>query len=100
MNEIVPTTVIIMGKEYRISCPQEEQEALITSAQFLDGKMKEIRQAGRVIGVERIAVMAALNITHELLQKEQTNEPENGHSTVKVQALDNKLKSAIANFQN
>lgn len=60
--------VQILGKEYPISCPEEEQHDLLIAARYLDEKMRQIRNTGRVIGTERIAVMAALNIAHELLQ--------------------------------
>jgi cell division protein ZapA len=59
--------VFILDKPYRISCPDSEKESLRNSAQYLDRKMREIRSAGKVIGLERIAVIAALNITHDLL---------------------------------
>ena len=51
----------------RIACSEEEKADLLKAVEYLDGKMREIRDAGKVIGVERIAIMAALNITHELL---------------------------------
>jgi cell division protein ZapA len=57
----------ILGREFRVACPTDEQEALLTAADYLDKKMREIREQGKVIGVERIAVMAALNIAYELL---------------------------------
>ena len=59
--------VFILDKSYRINCPESEQESLRTSAQYLDRKMREIRSSGKVLGLERIAVIAALNISHELL---------------------------------
>ncbi|MFP4245055.1 MAG: cell division protein ZapA [Ectothiorhodospira sp.] len=62
-----PVTVKILGKDYRIACPDEERSALVASADLLDRRMKEIRDTGKVVGGDRIAVMAALNITHELL---------------------------------
>lgn len=60
--------VKILDKEYQVACPREERQALQQSAQFLDERMKAIRNTGAVIGLERIAVMAALNLSHELLQ--------------------------------
>lgn len=57
----------ILGREFRVACPVDEQESLLTAADYLDKKMREIREQGKVIGVERIAVMAALNIAYELL---------------------------------
>ncbi|HVY08307.1 MAG TPA: cell division protein ZapA [Burkholderiales bacterium] len=59
--------VSIMGREFRISCSEEEQKELLKATEYLNNKMREIRDAGKVIGVERIAIMAALNITHEFL---------------------------------
>jgi cell division protein ZapA len=59
--------VSIMGREFRVSCTEEEQKDLLKAVDFLNSKMKEIRDTGKVIGVERIAIMAALNITHEYL---------------------------------
>jgi cell division protein ZapA len=59
--------VSIMGREFRVSCTEDEQKDLLKAVDFLNGKMKEIRDTGKVIGVERIAIMAALNITHEYL---------------------------------
>ena len=59
--------VSIMGREFRIACSEEEQKDLLKSIEYLNNKMREIRDAGKVIGVERIAIMAALNITHEFL---------------------------------
>lgn len=59
--------VTIMGREFRVACAPDEQEQLLTAVEYLDNKMREIRDAGKVIGVERIAIMAALNITNEFL---------------------------------
>lgn len=61
-------TVRLLDKEYQIACPEDEREALLESADLLNRKMREIRDSGKVVGVDRIAVMAALNMTHEMLQ--------------------------------
>jgi cell division protein ZapA len=60
--------VTILDKEYQVACPPEQQAELLLSARHLDEQMRAIRATGKVIGLERIAVMAALNISHELLQ--------------------------------
>jgi cell division protein ZapA len=57
----------VMGREFRIACPESEQKELLEAVDYLNRKMDEIRDHGKVIGVERIAIMAALNIAHELL---------------------------------
>jgi cell division protein ZapA len=59
--------VTIMGREFRIACSPEEEQHLLAAVEYLDGKMREIRDVGKVISVERIAIMAALNIANEFL---------------------------------
>ncbi|WP_439134376.1 cell division protein ZapA [Pseudomaricurvus sp.] len=60
--------VKILDKEYQVACPAGERDALLQAAHNLDQRMREIRSSGSVIGLERIAVMAALNLSHELLE--------------------------------
>jgi cell division protein ZapA len=57
----------VMGREFRVACPDDEQKGLLEAVDYLNKKMTEIRDNGKVIGLERIAIMAALNIAHELL---------------------------------
>jgi len=57
----------ILDKELRVACPEEERGELLDAVAYLDKKMRDIRDAGKIVSVERIALMAALNITHELL---------------------------------
>ena len=57
----------VMGREFRVACPEDEQKGLLEAVDYLNQKMGEIRDHGKVIGLERIAIMAALNIAHELL---------------------------------
>lgn len=57
----------VMGREFRVACPENEQKGLLEAVDYLNKKMNEIRDNGKVIGLERIAIMAALNIAHELL---------------------------------
>jgi cell division protein ZapA len=60
--------VSILGREYRVACKDSERADLLQAVQFLDQRMREIRDAGKIAGTERIAVMAALNIAHEMLR--------------------------------
>jgi cell division protein ZapA len=60
--------ISIMGREFSVACPPEEQEELMDAARYLDKNMKEIKKSGKIIGAERCAIMAALNITNDLLQ--------------------------------
>lgn len=75
MSETQTVTVSILDKDYQVACPVDQQAALIVSASYLDKQMRSIRETGKVIGLERIAVMAALNISHELLQASEQAEP-------------------------
>lgn len=59
--------VSIVGREFNVACQEDQQDALSQAALYLDKKMREIQQGGKVIGMEKCAIMAALNITHELL---------------------------------
>ena len=61
-------SVRIMEKEYVVACPYEERSALLDAAEFLNARMREIRDSGKVVGLDRIAVMAALNLAHEYLR--------------------------------
>ena len=67
MSEIKGVDVSIMGRNFTVSCTDEERPGLINAVNFLDKKMRDIRDSGKVIGVERIAIMTALNLAHELL---------------------------------
>lgn len=67
MSDAKSLQIQIMGREFRVACPESEQAALLEAVDYLNRKMLEIRDAGKVIGLERIAIMAALNITHEFL---------------------------------
>lgn len=69
MNE--PVKIYILDREYLIACPEEERQSLLQSAALLNQKMQDIRDKGKVIGIDRIAVLAALNLTHELLRVKQ-----------------------------
>jgi cell division protein ZapA len=64
-------TVTLLGKDFMVACPEDERTALVAAAGYLDRKMREIQATGKVIGTERTAVIAALNIAHELLDLSQ-----------------------------
>jgi cell division protein ZapA len=89
--------VKILDKEYQVACPREERQALMESAQLLDERMKAIRGSGAVIGLERIAVMAALNLSHELLQAKSGTFAPVGVATDKadLQRLSDKIERVL-----
>jgi cell division protein ZapA len=95
----VSLDVTIMGREFRVACPDNERQSLQEAASYLDRKMREIRESGKVIGVERIAIMAALNITHDFL----TASPATPDAIAVQQRLDrlgNLLDQALAQQDN
>lgn len=87
--------VSILDREYRINCPADNQAELIQAAKFLDDKMREIRQAsnnsGKVLGADRIAVIAALNIAHQL----QENERNQAQAAEELRRLDERLDETL-----
>jgi cell division protein ZapA len=88
-------TVTILDKEYQVACPEDQEAALIISAKYLDKQMRGIRESGKVIGLERIAVMAALNISHELLQASEQGGPAGQPTDAEVVHLNRKLDDAL-----
>jgi len=93
-EEQKPVTINILDKEYTVACTDDEREALNSSVEFLNGKIKEVRSNGKVVGSERIVVMAALNIVHEFLEKESSNEvPEDAQETIK--RVHNKISNVL-----
>lgn len=94
-SDQIAVSVKILDKEYRISCPPEERESLIQAAAFIDGQMREIRQTGRVIGTERIAVMAALNIANDLLSDKQVKDDSSQTISRRIQRLQEKIEIAL-----
>jgi cell division protein ZapA len=95
MTQPTPLTVRILDKEYCIACPEDERANLQSAARYLDGKMREIRSSGKVVGADRIAVMAALNITHDLLHKQEHSNQQADANRVQVRALIDRVDSAL-----
>ncbi|WP_271409719.1 cell division protein ZapA [Pseudomonas sp. Q1-7] len=96
MTQSNTVTVQILDKEYCIACPADERANLESAARYLDGKMREIRHSGKVIGADRIAVMAALNITHDLLHKQQRLDQEATSTRERVRDLLERVDHALA----
>jgi len=99
----IAVTVKILEKEYHIACPPEEQAELIKASLYLNEKMNQTRETGRLVGVDRIAVMAAINITHELLQLKESNKNKSGGTAeqmnARLQLLQEKVDAALTNGQ-
>ena len=95
MDQPIPVTVEILGKEYRISCTESEKEALLASARYLDEKMRDVRSTGKVVGTERVAVVAALNISHELLQQKFSDHDRDKLIRQRLQGLQERIVGAL-----
>jgi cell division protein ZapA len=88
--------VTILGRSYRVACEEGEREALLRSVAYLDGKMSEIKKSGKVTGTDRIAVMAALNIAHELLSIKLGGGFDIGGAKRRIASIEAKLDEALA----
>ena len=88
--------VNLLGRSYRVACDDHEREALMQAVAYLDAKMNEIRTAGKVMGAERIAVMAALNVAHELLTIKLGSGFDLGQAKRRLVALESQIDAAIA----
>jgi len=96
MAEPKTVEVNLLGRSYRVACDDHEREALMQAVAYLDGKMNEIRKAGKVMGAERIAVMAALNVAHELLSVRLGTGIDVGQAKRRLLALESQIDAAIA----
>ena len=88
--------VTILGRSYRVACEEGEREALLQAVAYLDAKMGEIKKAGKVNGADRIAVMAALNIAHELLSTKLGSGFDLGQAKRRISSIEAKLDAALA----
>ena len=88
--------VSLLGKTYRVACTEDEKAALLEAVAYLDRKMREIRDSGQVIGTDRVAVMAALNIAHEFLTMKLGNGFDIGQAKRRISDIEAKLDAAIA----
>jgi cell division protein ZapA len=95
----VSLDVAIMGREFRVSCPEDERDKLMHAVSYLDKKMREIRDSGKVIGLERIAIMAALNITHDYLNAHPPTQ-DNDETQAKLDRINGLLDTALAQQDN
>jgi cell division protein ZapA len=96
MNESSkPITISIMDKEYVVACNDQERESLYASVDLLNAKMQELRDSGKVIGSERVAVMAALNIAHEFLSYKQRKDDYTVDVDAGIRRMQNKIANAL-----
>ena len=94
-TEAVPVTIQILDKDYTVACPPDEKEELLESAQLLNERMREVRDSGKVLGAERMAVMTALNVIHEFTRERIERERAVEQTDAAIRALEGKLANAI-----
>jgi cell division protein ZapA len=92
-------SVRIMDKEFVVACAYEERSALLDAAEFLNSRMREIRDSGKVVGLDRIAVMAALNLSHEFLKLRDRETRLDSGAGHRVRALRERVESALGKGQ-
>ena len=96
-EETDTVNISILGRDYQISCPPSEEEALRKSAKYLDKQMSKVKSRGSTLAYEKVAVMAALNICHELLQQSQEAESSESSFIDNIESLQEKVELALEN---
>ena len=95
MSTTKPIDVTIMGREFTVSCTDDEREGLLNAVGYLDKKMHDIRDAGKVVGLDRIAIMAALNLSHELLNT-KSGDVDIGDFKRRISVMQKRIDEAMA----
>jgi cell division protein ZapA len=88
MSQANTVTVSLLDKEYKLSCPPGEEQSLIDAATHLDSKMREISSSGKLLGLERIAVMAALNLSYENMHGSKSQSSSNDEVAAMIDKID------------
>lgn len=94
MSNVKAVDVSIMGRDFTVSCTEEERVGLMHAVAFLDKKMRDIRDSGKIIGVERIAIMTALNLSHELLNS-KTGEVDTGDIKRRISKMQDDIDQVV-----
>ena len=87
--------VRILDKDYKIACPVGEHKSLLSSAKYVDKQMRDIRKTGKVISMDRVAVMVALNIAHEMLNSQQQMSKIDNDVVEHLQQLQEKIQDTL-----
>ncbi|NCF14977.1 MAG: cell division protein ZapA [Gammaproteobacteria bacterium] len=92
-------TVRILDKEYQVACPAEERTDLLDSAEILNNKMREIRDSGRIVGLDRIAVMAALNMANDLIHAKARDQELEGGISDRLKLISDRVDNVLGDSQ-
>ena len=98
-QQVAQVSVRILDKEYQVACPAEERTDLLDSAEILNSKMREIRDSGRIVGLDRIAVMAALNMANDLMHAQAKDEQLEGNYSERLKSINERVDSVLSGNQ-
>ena len=98
-DRISRVSVRLLDRQYEVACPTEERSDLLDSAEYLDAKMREVRDTGKVVGLDRIAVISALNIANELIKLKQQGSSLEGDIGSRLKTLRERVESALEKGQ-
>jgi cell division protein ZapA len=96
---IAQVSVRILDKEYQVACPAEERTDLLDSAEILNNKMREIRDSGRIVGLDRIAVMAALNMANDLIHAKARDQELEGGISDRLKTISDRVDNVLSGTQ-
>jgi cell division protein ZapA len=95
-DKTIPVNLRVLDKDYVVACPEEERETLMASAHYLNEKVKQVREGGKVVSSERMVVVSALNIIHEYFQYKQETEEYVNTLNNKIALLEEKITLALS----
>ncbi|MCH7830745.1 MAG: cell division protein ZapA [Proteobacteria bacterium] len=98
-DQFAQVSVRILDKEYQVACPPDERTDLLDSAEILNSKMREIRDSGRIVGLDRIAVMAALNMANDLIHAQARDQALDGDISDRLKHISDRVDSVLSNTQ-
>ena len=98
-EKIAQVSVRILDKEYQVACPAEERTDLLDSAEILNEKMREIRDSGRIVGLDRIAVMAALNMANDLIHAKARDQELEGGISNRLKQISDRVDNVLSGTQ-
>jgi cell division protein ZapA len=94
-DRITRVSVRVLDREYQVACPAEERSDLLDSAEYLDAKMREVRDSGKVVGLDRIAVISALNIANELIKMRHSGGSLDGDLGARLRGMRERVETAL-----
>ena len=98
-DRVTRVSVRLLDREYQVACPADERSDLLDSAEYLDTKMREVRDGGKVVGLDRIAVIAALNLSNELIKVRKHGTVVEGDLGARLKSLRERVETALAKGQ-